>query len=492
MTELDFDVHFGPVNDKKINWRDVLTTDEPDDDEELDVTPEDVVGMLGFDPKEFDEEVVVKEGTANSGNRGHSGRPGHVGGSGGGSFGRGVLNLTPEQMALSKTAVEQMDKDIFNREVDWSEESKNAIGLSPYGMQIPAANKLLVQEQLSESLKNERGFSYAETAYRKELASSYVAMRIDQWANSSGDTDPQSIGMQMVAQEHFKLNEASLEHLGKFDGEMPFFTSEQQTAYKDAKHNIEVDRPIGDYVEGAYKLKDLHSAFLQAQYDATQKYFKDNNIKELILYRGVEHSDAGKLREETIQLQPISSFSTRAGQAFKFASIGSEGSKIGQHPSEEGGSGGTVYVSVVPVEKILSHPRTGFGCTREREVTVLGGKMKATVIPTQIAWDVFRTANQRAKTPQEAFENIAHFNDNFLTALNKVQPAFREKAMKKEQIYNIDSNLNDADWTKQSWDLPEYGSKEFNNFLKESGMTLEKFKKLPVYKWAKQRGEIKD
>jgi len=53
MAELDFDVHVGPVVDKKINWRDGLIVDEPDDDGELDVTPVDVVGILGFDPKDL-------------------------------------------------------------------------------------------------------------------------------------------------------------------------------------------------------------------------------------------------------------------------------------------------------------------------------------------------------------------------------------------------------------------------------------------------------
>lgn len=55
MEELDFDIHFGSVTDKKTDWRKVLAVEEPDDDEELDVTPADVVGILGFDPKEFNE-----------------------------------------------------------------------------------------------------------------------------------------------------------------------------------------------------------------------------------------------------------------------------------------------------------------------------------------------------------------------------------------------------------------------------------------------------
>ncbi len=59
-------------------------------------------------------------------------------------------------------------------------------------------------------------------------------------------------------------------------------------------------------------------------------------------------------------------------------------------------------------------------------------------------------------------------------------------------MYNIDENINDADWTKRTWDLPEYGSEEFNQFLENTGQTLEHFKTLPVYKWAVKRGEIKE
>lgn len=61
-----------------------------------------------------------------------------------------------------------------------------------------------------------------------------------------------------------------------------------------------------------------------------------------------------------------------------------------------------------------------------------------------------------------------------------------------EKLYCLDSNLEDADWTKRTWDLPKFGSDEFNSFLKFSGQTLEQFKKLPVYKWAVERGEIKE
>ena len=61
-----------------------------------------------------------------------------------------------------------------------------------------------------------------------------------------------------------------------------------------------------------------------------------------------------------------------------------------------------------------------------------------------------------------------------------------------EEILNIDAILDNADWTKQSWDLPKYKSKEFMDWLKFSGMTLAHFKKLPVYKMNILSGNIKE
>jgi len=59
------------------------------------------------------------------------------------------------------------------------------------------------------------------------------------------------------------------------------------------------------------------------------------------------------------------------------------------------------------------------------------------------------------------------------------------------EILNIDADLTNADWTKQSWDLPKYGSKEFKKWLVDSGMTLDDFKKLPVYQLNKEKLGLK-
>jgi len=62
----------------------------------------------------------------------------------------------------------------------------------------------------------------------------------------------------------------------------------------------------------------------------------------------------------------------------------------------------------------------------------------------------------------------------------------------KIMVVNIDANLENADWSKRTWDLPEYKSDEFYRLLKSMNMTLEQFKKLPVYKWNLKAGNIKE
>ena len=52
-------------------------------------------------------------------------------------------------------------------------------------------------------------------------------------------------------------------------------------------------------------------------------------------------------------------------------------------------------------------------------------------------------------------------------------------------IIEIDADLENSDWTKQSYDLPT--GKELDEFLKLNDMTMEDFKKLPAYYLPKQR-----
>jgi hypothetical protein len=49
------DLHFGRADSKPLDWR-KYRDDSPDDDEELDETPPSVVALLGFDPRDLEQE----------------------------------------------------------------------------------------------------------------------------------------------------------------------------------------------------------------------------------------------------------------------------------------------------------------------------------------------------------------------------------------------------------------------------------------------------
>jgi hypothetical protein len=55
--------------------------------------------------------------------------------------------------------------------------------------------------------------------------------------------------------------------------------------------------------------------------------------------------------------------------------------------------------------------------------------------------------------------------------------------------YCIDDEWN-ADWIRDSWNIPPYKSEEFMDFLEWLGITLEKFKSLEIYARAREYGWI--
>ena len=62
MPLFDVDVYFGSPDRTVPDWRKgIAQDDQPDEDEELETTPPDVVGILGFDPKEKPVEQIVAE-----------------------------------------------------------------------------------------------------------------------------------------------------------------------------------------------------------------------------------------------------------------------------------------------------------------------------------------------------------------------------------------------------------------------------------------------
>lgn len=58
----------------------------------------------------------------------------------------------------------------------------------------------------------------------------------------------------------------------------------------------------------------------------------------------------------------------------------------------------------------------------------------------------------------------------------------------QEDVVSLDADLHNADWSKQSWDLPPYRSPAFDALVSD----LEAFKASPVYLHAVERGLIID
>jgi hypothetical protein len=178
-----------------------------------------------------------------------------------------------------------------------------------------AAFKRPYGEAVSPEATTERG-------QEAEIAADAI---VKKWAATSGDHDSGAIAVQVTAQKVFNLEDAEMDHFGHGFG-------------------------------GGVTLASEHEAVLtssvKSMYANTQETLKDGPEK-LWLFRGVseDYSDG-----DTVQLQPLSSFSTNPNISKEFA------------------GGGTVFAVEVPRDRIFSTARTGAGCLNEEEIIVLGGE----------------------------------------------------------------------------------------------------------------------
>ena len=210
-------------------------------------------------------------------------------------------------------------------------------------------------KELVEYLKNDVNFTEYKNIWScksdEETAAAYL---IHNWAMTSADNNPISLAIQISADKEFNTG-ASLNHLL------------WRESFASAKELFERH-------EKGFK------AFLRAQYDSTQELFKKLGIKKVRLYRGMKLSDKElKLSKEIIEkldrpdpdvsfaiaekkkisLQPISSFSLDPDQAMNFTFAGENHYRI-------------LIACDMPVERILSTARTGYGCLEEAECVVIG------------------------------------------------------------------------------------------------------------------------
>jgi hypothetical protein len=201
-----------------------------------------------------------------------------------------------------------------------------------------------------------RGDSYLQSGETDEVhAGRLAAIAIQTWAATSNDSDRFSLAVQEAAVKEFGLDG----HQG-WDTAAPVLSDS-----------------ASEVAQGT--LRDMH--------DRTQAWFAERDITEVSLYRGqneyasvddtfdpidlefgheapedtlIRATEVG-IGDGTVRLRPLSSWSADRRTAYGFTTYS-----------------GSVMHATVPVSRILSHPRTGFGCLSEEECVVLGGTMGIT------------------------------------------------------------------------------------------------------------------
>jgi hypothetical protein len=243
-----------------------------------------------------------------------------------------------------------------------------------------------------------------------------VATSVDLWAMQSNGVNPHALAMQDTAAELFGLQDVA-----------------DWAAYSDYPELRDQVRESMDTNRG------FNEAFLLAQYEATQQRFRDAGITEVTVHRGHKvYNDTpewaagaaeGPHVTNEIQLRPLSSFSTDPQVAGSFS---------------RGTSTDEAYIisGTVPVDRILSTPRSGMGSLSEAEMVVLAGPGD---------WNVRHaddTDGPRVNDEFDPFGNDMEFDNNLLdgdaTPFDPTQEPAGLLASREEMITAIGAADSDA------------------------------------------------
>lgn len=267
-----------------------------------------------------------------------------------------------------------------------------------------------------------------------------------------------------------------------------------------------------------------HEQLAATIYKHTQDFLKKKGVKQLILFRGMEKSSnfsgfGVNIKKVTIKMNPLSSFSHSLEECLNF--------------------GPYIIAAVIPAARIFSCPLTGHGCYEEEEFVVIGGKMKGWGFDYSTFEDKKRDLIDKLEYDMEKIDSkiqdiedrIAELEDRDSDqASNKAEELREKRDMLQEEYdriesesdgiaddtdltYNIEQQLekimlgeqkpvlsaeeepeqeinvdegDNADWTKQKLDvsLPLIGTPEFEEYLKQSGKTIEQLLAMPAYRLA--------
>jgi hypothetical protein len=281
------------------------------------------------------------------------------------------------------------------------------------------------------------------STYTKDKSEGLAARIISNWASQSGDHDNLARAMQLAARDEFEMKDAKLSHMGIHS------VADEEKIWRDAFVHVTGSYNDMHNKDSIATFKEAMRAYTRAEYEVTQAYFKEKGITEVSVFRGVQDGGGGKPKVASFQGQPLSSFSSNYNTARAF--------------------GSTIHMATFPITHVLGSTLTGRGCLSERELVILGHPIKT----VQASGSHFPLGKQSVDDVGRA----------------AFAPKMKKSHLIKMRSNNWDEDIENADWTKQSWDLPPYKSKQFMELLQ---VDLDHFRTLPVYKNAVARGAIKD
>lgn len=321
--------------------------------------------------KELNLGKWVLMGSRRSGHWGHKGRPGKRGGSAR-SKGKGLASK--KLTAPSEPSYTILGKNIYDpaqeKLGDWMSE-----------------NVLATWETATEKERSELKAQVArDLAAASGVTEQEAADFVEQWAHSSNDDDMRSLAIQQDAAKEFGV-ELSNFTKGKIDA------VETEDPIALGGKPVMPGSPIIVMPDGSTRMpgqynplmeSDKQRAILRSMYNETQAELKARGITEVRLYRGVgmEHLPDPSLTppEWDIPSNVELGWSDFEGRAVPIATNAIESWSIGNdiatnfaQQASHFNPSALVLEAVIPAERILCTPATGFGCLTEGEVIVLGG-----------------------------------------------------------------------------------------------------------------------
>lgn len=253
----------------------------------------------------------------------------------------------------SAPSPDQIEKKMLGRDTAFDRfVFREAQGLQTKDLAMVPATKMTANSRVMDHLLKDEGFKkWVEeqdlSSVRRSDIAEEVKKVIDQWAINA--VDPVSAFTMAQHRAAATVHGAS-DAWKKMEGIIP--------------------SSVKPYVDEMYKSKGpLFEAIVRSEYKATQEWFAQHGIKEVVLHRGMALDHGSKTGDVVnAQMYPLSSWTEYFGEAKHFSKTYGDKTKKS-----------IVLSTRVPVEMIQSIPLTGRGCLLEYEFVLIGKPTEALV-----------------------------------------------------------------------------------------------------------------